>query len=84
MNRTGKSYLRSGFLCRHGIEVNVPHPNYSLNEMEDMHRVIDALSKEVSPMEKIITHRFKLDEIQTAFETAITKSEEYIKGIVIP
>lgn len=70
--------------CRHGIEVHVPHANYSLDEMEDMQRAIDALCRGVFPMEKIITHRFKLDEIQTAFETALSKSQGYIKGIVVP
>jgi len=70
--------------CRRGVEIHVPHPNYSLDELEDMRRAIRALSKGIFPMEKIITHRFKLDEIQTAFETATSKPKEYIKGIVTP
>jgi len=31
-----------------------------------------------------ITHRFPLDDIQTAFETMLNASDGYIKGVVVP
>jgi len=70
--------------CRHGIEVHVPHPNYSLDEKEDMKRSITALAREIFPMDKLITHRFDLDHIQEGFEAAPSHSPEFIKGIVLP
>jgi threonine dehydrogenase-like Zn-dependent dehydrogenase len=35
-------------------------------------------------MDKLITHRFPLDDIQTAFEIAMTGADNYIKGVIIP
>jgi threonine dehydrogenase-like Zn-dependent dehydrogenase len=35
-------------------------------------------------MDRLITHRFALDEIQTAFEVAMTGADGYIKGVITP
>jgi len=67
-----------------GAVVLNPHPSFSLNEMDDLRRAIDALERGIFKMDKIITHRFPLYEIQRAFETLKAKPEGYIKGIVCP
>lgn len=60
------------------------HPSFSLDEYEDMHRAIDGLARGVFPMDRLVTHRFALDDIQTAFEIAMTGADGYIKGVITP
>jgi threonine dehydrogenase-like Zn-dependent dehydrogenase len=67
-----------------GTIVLNPHPSFSLDIKDDLRRAIIGLGKGVFPMEKLITHRFALDNIQEAFETLKTKPEGYIKGIICP
>lgn len=66
-----------------GAIVQNPHPASSLDELEDLRRAMAALEKGMFPMDKVITHEFKLDDIQKAFDTHNDKPEGYIKGIVI-
>ncbi|MCL4302849.1 MAG: zinc-binding dehydrogenase [Anaerolineae bacterium] len=60
------------------------HPSFSLDQMDDMRRAIDGLARGVFPMDKLITHRFPLDNIQAAFEIAMTGADGYIKGVITP
>lgn len=60
------------------------HPSFSLDQMEDMRRAMDGLARGVFPMDKLITHRFPLDDIQHGFEIAMTGADGYIKGVIIP
>jgi threonine dehydrogenase-like Zn-dependent dehydrogenase len=60
------------------------HPSFSLDEFEDMRRAMAGLARGVFPMGRLITHRFALDEIQTAFEIAMTGADGYIKGVIMP
>ncbi len=60
------------------------HPPYSLDIKDELRRAMLCLEKGYPPMEKLITHRFKLEEIQKTFELLSSKSIDYIKGIVIP
>ncbi|MGC8786980.1 MAG: zinc-dependent alcohol dehydrogenase [Anaerolineae bacterium] len=67
-----------------GAIVHCPHPAYSLDPMDDLRRAINGLARGIFPMERLITHRFTLDEIQKAFEVADKGGEDYIKGIILP
>lgn len=67
-----------------GTEIRVAHPLYSLNQHEDMRRAVNLLNNGVFNMDEIVTHKFKLEDIQAAFETLNMKPEGYIKGVVIP
>lgn len=68
-----------------GIVVINAHPGYSLNNYEDLRRGVSALADGIFPMEKLITHRFELSEIQKGLDIAYSKkNEKYIKGIVCP
>lgn len=60
------------------------HPSYSLNQMDDLRRAIGMLEKGKFPMEKVVSHEFKLEDIQKAFKIHESKPEGYIKGLVIP
>jgi threonine dehydrogenase-like Zn-dependent dehydrogenase len=67
-----------------GAIILSPHPAFSLDEMEDMRRGLDGLARGVFPMGRLITHRFPLEEIQTAFEVMLSASDGYIKGVITP
>ena len=67
-----------------GAIILTPHPKYSLDPADDMRRAMDALERGVFPMEKLVTHSFPLDEVQKGFETMLSSSGGYIKGVVTP
>jgi threonine dehydrogenase-like Zn-dependent dehydrogenase len=60
------------------------HPWYSRDYMNDARIGIWGYQHGHLPLDKLITHQFKLDEIDKAFEIAEKSDEDYIKGIVIP
>ncbi|HHV98873.1 MAG TPA: zinc-binding dehydrogenase [Clostridiaceae bacterium] len=67
-----------------GLEIRVAHPAYSLNQYDDMRRAVQLINNGTFKVEETISHTFRLDEIQTAFEILDNKPKNYIKGIVIP
>lgn len=56
-----------------GIEIRSAHPTRSANPREDMRRATSLINKKVFRNDEIITHKFKLDEINKAFETLENK-----------
>ncbi len=52
--------------------------------MEDIRRGLEGVARGVFPMDQIITHRFPLDHIQTAFKTMLNASDGYVKGAAVP
>jgi len=71
-------------MVHRGAKLLVAHPAYSLDQPDDMRRAIENLNLGIFDMSEMITHRFRLDDIQKAFETLEHKPSDYIKGIVIP
>ncbi|OGO04816.1 MAG: hypothetical protein A2Y73_02195 [Chloroflexi bacterium RBG_13_56_8] len=67
-----------------GAVILCPHPQFSLDPMDDMRRAIEGLARGIFPMDKLVTHRFALDDIQEAFEIAERGDDGYIKGIILP
>jgi threonine dehydrogenase-like Zn-dependent dehydrogenase len=59
-------------------------PGYSMNFRDDFRRATLCLERGYPQMEKLITHKFRLDEIQKAMDVLKAKPADYIKGIVIP
>jgi threonine dehydrogenase-like Zn-dependent dehydrogenase len=66
------------------LQIFVAHPAYSTNEMDDLRRAVSHLNKGTFEVGELVTHQFKLDEIQQAFETLEHKPAGYLKGIVTP
>lgn len=59
-------------------------PAFSSNMQDNWRRAIEAVNKGIFPVKQLVTHRFKLSEIQSAFETAIKGNNVgYMKGIVL-
>jgi len=52
--------------------------------MDDLRRALLMLARGRFPMERLITHRFRLEEIGQAFETMLHRPDGYIKGVVVP
>lgn len=67
-----------------GAVIVTPHPKYSLDPADDMRRAMEALARGVFPMEKLVTHSFPLEDVQKGFETMLSASEGYIKGVITP
>ena len=65
-----------------GITLHVPHPPYSANEQDDMARATLLINNGTFHNEDIVSHRFKLEDINEAFKTLENKPKEYIKGII--
>ncbi len=56
----------------------------STNYQSELQRAMWALQKGVFPMEKLITHKYKLADIGKAFEANLSMTPGYIKGVVMP
>jgi len=67
-----------------GISMHFAFPSYSASHEDDMRRAAAFINNGVFHSEDIITHRFKLEDINSAFKALESKPEGYIKGIVIP
>lgn len=67
-----------------GLEIRIAHPSYSVDERDDFRRAVTNINNGVFQNEPLITHVFKLSEIQKAFETLEHKPSNFIKGIVVP
>lgn len=59
-------------------------PSSSQNPEDDMRRAVALLENGTFSMRKLVTHEFRLDEIQKAFESLRDKPDGYVKGIVVP
>lgn len=65
-------------------DILVPHPGHSLNQQDDMRRACDLISKGIFNIKDLVTHEYKLSDIQTAFENLEHKPSGYMKGLVYP
>jgi threonine dehydrogenase-like Zn-dependent dehydrogenase len=66
------------------LQIVVAHPAYSTDEMDDLRRAVSHFNKGTFEVRELVTHQFKLDDIQKAFETLEHKPAGYLKGIVTP
>ncbi|MGI6669924.1 MAG: zinc-dependent alcohol dehydrogenase [Acetivibrionales bacterium] len=58
------------------------HPWYSMDVAEDARQGIWAYSEGILPLDSLITHTFKLEDIKEGFEMMANSSKEMLKGIV--
>jgi threonine dehydrogenase-like Zn-dependent dehydrogenase len=56
----------------------------STDHHSELRRAVWAVEKGVFPMKKLVTHRYKLEEIGRAFEDNLNRVPGYIKGAVMP
>ena len=56
----------------------------STNYQSELIRAMWALEKGIYPMDKLVTHRYKLEDIDNAFQDNLNRRPGYIKGVVMP
>ncbi len=56
----------------------------STNYQSELERAMWALKKGVFPMQKLVTHKYRLEDIGQAFEANLSMKPGYIKGVVMP
>lgn len=67
-----------------GLEVVMANPNRAEDMRVNLRLAMKSLSRGVFKMEKLVTHKWQLAEIQRAFEYASSKPVDYIKGVIVP
>ena len=65
-----------------GAKVFTAHPVSSPDVLDDMRRAVALINRGTFHNEDLLSHRFKLEEINMAFETLEHKPKDYIKGII--
>ena len=63
-------------------QINVSHPIGAVSVTRNIERGVAAWQSGKIPMESMVTHRVKFEEIQTGFEWLLHAPEGFIKGIV--
>lgn len=66
------------------VDIIVAHPGHSLNPMDDMRRACEMIEKGTFEVKELVSHEFKLSEINEAFAALENKPAGYTKGIVCP
>jgi len=56
----------------------------STDYQSELRRAMWALQKGIYPMDKLVTHRYKLEDIGHAFEDNLKRTTGYIKGVIVP
>lgn len=67
-----------------GSEIRIAHPPYSGNETDDFRRAVALINNGTFQNEPLVSHIYKLSEIQQAFEDLEHKPKGFMKGIVVP
>lgn len=65
-----------------GLSITAAHPSSSSDQRDDMRRAIALVNSHTFDNSEIISHRFRLEDINKAFETLENKPKGYIKGII--
>jgi threonine dehydrogenase-like Zn-dependent dehydrogenase len=64
--------------------IHSTHPFYSQDYMDDLKKAIEGYKRNIFPLDSMITHEFKLEDINEAFETLEHPTPDYFKGVVKP
>ena len=56
----------------------------STDYQSELERAMWALEKGVYPMRELVTHTYKLEEIDRAFQDNLNRTSGYIKGVILP
>jgi len=67
-----------------GLEVIMTNPSRAEDMRDNLKIAVRMMSRGVFNLEKLITHKWVLNDIQKAFEYASKKPGDYIKGVIVP
>jgi len=60
------------------------HPEHSPDQKRDLEIAMQAVARGLYPLDRLISHRYTLEEIGKGFKALADPPEGYIKGIVTP
>lgn len=60
------------------------HPEHSPDQQRDLEIAMQCIARGLYPLEKLISHRYSLEETGVGLEALANPPDGYIKGIVIP
>jgi threonine dehydrogenase-like Zn-dependent dehydrogenase len=60
------------------------HPEHSPDQPRDLEIAMEAIASGLYPMEKLITHRYTLEETGKGMDALVNPPPGFIKGIVVP
>ena len=64
-------------------ELHSVHPDYSVDFGEDVRRAVMGYVNRTMPIDTMISHEFKFENIADAFATLYEGKPDYQKGIVL-
>ncbi len=64
--------------------IHSTHPWYSDDSERDLRLGVEALARKVLPGNLLVTHEFRLDQINEAFGVLVNPGPGYLKGIIVP
>ena len=56
----------------------------STDHQGELQRALWAIQKGIFPMKKLVTHTYKLEDIDKAFQDNLKRTPGYIKGVIMP
>jgi threonine dehydrogenase-like Zn-dependent dehydrogenase len=62
--------------------IHTTHPRYAIDLFENYRRAIQAYEDDILPIDKLITHRYRLENIGEGFEQLINNKTSFLKGII--
>ena len=69
-------------LCAKSPELWAVNPDFAVSPRENMLRGVQAYADGVLPMDQLITHTFKFEDVQKGFELLKKPEKSYVKGLV--
>ena len=81
--RDEKWLAKSGYaLMNKAPVIYSTHPRFAIDIRDNYRRAVNAYEDDTLPIDRMITHRFKLEEINKGFEMLVSGKDGYIKGIL--
>ncbi len=80
----GEPFSLGHYLMNRAPSLIPCHPAHSNNIMNDLQRGLWAMDAGIFKVNNLITHAYSLENITSAINSAITRYNGYIKGIIVP
>jgi threonine dehydrogenase-like Zn-dependent dehydrogenase len=62
--------------------IHTTHPRYAIDLFENYRRAIQAYEDDILPIDRLITHRYRLENIGEGFEQLLNNKTSFLKGII--
>jgi len=70
--------------CQVAAEIIVAHPSITKDRIDHTRRTEIMINNGIFRSDHLVTHRFKLDDIQEAFEVFESRPVDFVKGVIVP